>query len=381
MKYKISDVADVISEREENPSRSNYDRFVGLEHYVSGDVVINNYGSTEKLESAMKVFKSGDILIARRNVYLKRASVVFFDGLTSGDSIVLRPRTVIMGRLLPFIFNTIDFWDFADKHADGTMSKRLSPKTLMEYEFQLSGEAEPDNLANLLWAATETKEAYKKLLVMTDELVKSQFIEMLKKSGISDESYVELQSVCTRLPQNGIYKKDMGKLANARIAKMKQLFTDRPVCEETGMDDIFLTAKEMDTFRLTKDDLLFGRRSIVEEGAGKCSLVGEIGDDVVFESSILRITLDTNVTLPIWLFYWFKSNEGKTAVKRIRNVVTIAGIKGSDLKKIRVPVIELELQNRFAEFVQQADKSKFELQQTLNNFENMISSLLHTSLS
>lgn len=177
-RYKMSDVVDEISIRENEPAKSEYSRFVGLEHYVPGEVVIRQYGTTEKLGSAMKIFQAGDILVARRNVYLRRASRVDFDGLTSGDSIVLRAKTAIMKKLLPFVLNTDDFWDFADRHADGTMSKRLSPKILMQYEFSLPDEEKQDEFAEILCAADETREAYKKLLVKSDELVKSQFTEM-----------------------------------------------------------------------------------------------------------------------------------------------------------------------------------------------------------
>ena len=154
--YKISDVVMEINERENTPANSKYERFVGLELYISGDVIIRNYGSTELLESSMKVFHSGDILIARRNVYLKRASMVDFDGLTSGDSIVLRAKDPVIGRILPFVLNTDAFWDFADQYSDGTMSKRLSPKTLMTYEFDLPDE-DLEQFADVLWAANDTK--------------------------------------------------------------------------------------------------------------------------------------------------------------------------------------------------------------------------------
>ena len=176
--YKMSDVAVEVNDRENNPASSKYDRFVGLEHYVSGEVIIRNYGSTENLESTMKIFQNGDVLVARRNVYLKRASMVDFDGLTSGDSIVLRAKNPVIGRILPFVLNTDAFWDFADQYSDGTMSKRLSPKTLMTYEFDLPDEDELENFADLLWAANDTRESYQALLRQTDELVKSQFIEM-----------------------------------------------------------------------------------------------------------------------------------------------------------------------------------------------------------
>ena len=192
---------------------------------------------------------------------------------------------------------------------------------------------------------------------------KSRFVEMMNQSEISRNEYAELSSVCIRPPQNGVYKKlSENQPVNAKIVKMKQLFTDNPISQENDLDGIFLTDIEIDTFKLTKADLVFGRRSLVVEGAGKCSLVGDVGDDVVFESSLLRITLDIEKVIPIWLYSWFQSDEGKEEMKRIRNVVTIAGIKGSDLKKMRVPVVDIALQNRFAEFVRQADKSKFAAQ-------------------
>ena len=174
--YVLGDVITEISERENNPSHSEYERFVGLEHYVSGEVEIENYGSTANLNSAMKVFNSGDILVARRNVYLKRASVVYFDGLTSGDSIVLRPKNETIGRILPFVLNTDDFWDYADQYSDGTMSKRLSPKVLKQYEFDLPDD-DLEQLADILWAMADVKKSYQRLLKQTDELMKSQFIE------------------------------------------------------------------------------------------------------------------------------------------------------------------------------------------------------------
>ena len=161
-KYKIKDLACEISQRIDNPKTCEYTKFVGLEHYDSGEVIISRYGKTDNLDSSVKEFKSGDILIARRNVYLKRAGLVDFDGVTSGDSIVIRANNEIIKRLLPFVFNTKEFWDFANQFADGSMSKRLSPKLLMEYETELPDEDEERiKLADLLWSVFDTMMSYK----------------------------------------------------------------------------------------------------------------------------------------------------------------------------------------------------------------------------
>lgn len=187
---KLRDIASPISINISNPSDCGYDKFVGLEHYDSGEFVISRYSGVKLLTSAAKEFKKNDILIARRNVYLKRAGIVKFDGITSGDSIILRvnehtvdtvgvPREIIED-YLPLVLNTEDFWLYANKHADGMNSKRISKDTLLDYEFMLPSEIEIKTISEKAWAAYRLKEAYKRLLVATDEMVKSEFMVKLK---------------------------------------------------------------------------------------------------------------------------------------------------------------------------------------------------------
>lgn len=134
---KIDQIVDEISERIENPSQSKYQKFIGLEEFESGQFKIRKWSSNENLVSAMKLFCKGDILFARRNAYLKRASEVNFDGVCSGDAIVLREKSIIEKGLLVFILNTDRFWEYAIANAAGTMSKRVKWRDLAKYEFLL----------------------------------------------------------------------------------------------------------------------------------------------------------------------------------------------------------------------------------------------------
>ncbi len=186
--FKLKEFAQDISVAVKDAQLSPLKRFVGLEHYDSNEPVITRFTDTSLLSSSVKEFSENDILIARRNVYLRRAGIVFFSGLTSGDSIVLRiyndceDRTGIPKddaiRIIPFILNSNDFWAYANKHADGMNSKRISKDMLYDYEFSLPPIEEQRILADKLWAAYRLKESYKKLLTATQEMVKSQFIEM-----------------------------------------------------------------------------------------------------------------------------------------------------------------------------------------------------------
>lgn len=171
----LGDIVKVIKEPV-NPRTCGFDKFVGLEHYDAGEPMITRYASPDNLDSSVKHFGKGDILVARRNVYLKRAGYVDFEGVTSGDSIVLRVTDKSYQRILPFILNTDDFWDYAEQNSDGTMSKRLSPDDLLDYEFEEPQDKEL--LADKLWAAYRVKESYRRLISATDDMVKAKFLEM-----------------------------------------------------------------------------------------------------------------------------------------------------------------------------------------------------------
>ncbi len=156
-KVTLADCCEEIGQRLENPAESGYERFVGLEHLESGETSIRCWGSTEDVTSSMKLFKAGDILVGRRNVYLRRAAEADFDGVCSGDAIVLRPRDgSCLPNLLPFILNSDSFWEYVSSQADGTMSKRITVKRLMAYEFALPPLEEQQRTANLLKSIDHT---------------------------------------------------------------------------------------------------------------------------------------------------------------------------------------------------------------------------------
>ena len=168
----LGEVAFEVSDRIDAPAESEYDRFVGLEHFVSGEVKIQQWESTRSLVSAAKAFRKGDVLFARRNAYLRRASMVDFDGCCSGDAYVLRENNeVIVPGLLPFIVNSKSLWDFANSNAAGTMSKRVKWKDLANYEFLLPPKDQQSEIAELLWALDSKKESQSSLAKSADTLL------------------------------------------------------------------------------------------------------------------------------------------------------------------------------------------------------------------
>jgi type I restriction enzyme S subunit len=114
------------------------------------------------------------------------------------------------------------------------------------------------------------------------------------------------------------------------------------------MQLVQLTDAELVRCTLKAGDLLFGRRSLVEAGAGKCALVKETGEPITFESSIIRVRLDQNFADPLFYFYWLKSPLGRGRIRSIVSGTNVKGIRGSDLVNIKVPHPEPDTQRRIA---------------------------------
>ena len=383
MKCSISNIANVISESIPNPAESGFDIFVGLEHYDSGEVKVTRYGSTQNLVTAVKVFRKGDILLARRNVYLKRAGLVDFDGVTSGDSIVLRVKDDLSSlslqsedirMYLPFVLNTEEFWNYAEKYSDGTMSKRLSPKTLLQYEFDIPDDVTQKN--RLLWRAYKTKESYKAMILATDEMVKSQFIEMFdsrsdsfKKYPISDLCHSSNDIKCgpfgTQLKQAEYTDHGVPVWG---IPQINSGFTTAP--------DVFVSeekAQQLEQFSLVPGDIAMSRKGNV----GMCALYPDSYEDGIIASDVVRIRVDKEKIIPHFLVYQLhNSHQIRKQILEVSDGTVMAGINVTKMKSIIVYCPDINSQQKFKAILVQTDKSKFELKQAIEKIDKVMRALM-----
>lgn len=147
--------------------------------------------------------------------------------------------------------------------------------------------------------------------------------------------------------KNGIYKSAEFHGTGTRIVNMGELFAYGFIGSQ-DMRKINVDDKEKAAFHLEEGDLLFARRSLVESGAGKSSIVRNLTSAAVFESSIIRVRLNKTICNPLFYYYWFKSHEGVSEISALVNGVNVKGIKSSALKEISVALPELSIQNRIS---------------------------------
>ena len=131
------------------------------------------------------------------------------------------------------------------------------------------------------------------------------------------------------------------------------------------MDRVPLSDSESERFLLEEGDLLFARQSLVFSGAGKCSLFVGASEPVTFESHLIRARLDNATADPMFYFYFFQSQAGRHVMETIVEQVAAAGIRGSDLARLPVPIPQVSEQKAIAHILGTLD-DKIELNRKMN---------------
>ena len=326
------------------------------------------------MTTSAKAFKANDILIARRNVYLKRAGIVFFDGITSGDSIILRlkedtQKTIGYSRedlirYIPFMLNSEHFWIYANKHADGMNSKRISKDTLLEYEFELPSIDEMRDISDKLWAAYRLKEAYKKLLVTTDEMVKSQFIEMFGNPVTNTKGWktAKIKDVAPEMPSK---EQLSGKIWLLNL-DMIESNTGRII--EKVYEDVenALSVQSFD-----EGNVLFSK---LRPYLNKVVIPDEPG---MATTELVPLRPEPSKLHKVFLSHMLRGNQFVNYANDIAGGTKMPRMPLTELRNFDCILPPMDKQLEFVFIAEQADKSKFELKQCIEHIDKVIKSLIN----
>jgi type I restriction enzyme S subunit len=154
--------------------------------------------------------------------------------------------------------------------------------------------------------------------------------------------------------RNGIYKSAEFQGRGTRIVNMGEMFGFDFISNQE-MSRVELTLKEIATTGLSDGDLLFGRRSVVPAGAGKCSLVVDPSEPLTFESSIIRVRLNQAGASPLFHYYFFASTAGRELMSIIVAGTNVKGIRGSELRELKIPRPSLPEQSAIATALSDVD--------------------------
>ena len=349
---------------------------VGLEHLDPGEVELAHWD--EGAETTFtKAFSKGQVLFGRRRAYLRKAAVAPFDGICSGDIIVIAPKDNLSPRLLPFIIQNDALFEHAVTNSAGSLSPRVKWQSLSQFEFELPSIAKQEDLADILWTAQETRSHYRQLLTACDDVVKSQFVEMFggPDPTESDCPTVTIGELAADI-RYGTSKKasDSGEFKYLRMNNM----TDDGRLDLSDLKYIDLSGAELENAKVVRGDLLFNRTNSREKVGKTC--VFNKNEPMVIAGYIVRVRFDERVE-PGYVSAFLNSSYGKGLLRKMaKGAVGQANISAKEMAKIELPLPPIELQRSFLDFAASVDKSKFAVQQALDELNATTKKILNQEL-
>jgi type I restriction enzyme S subunit len=351
----LGDIAIDVNVRVANPSQSAYERFVGLEHIISGELKISSWSGTDALTSAAKSFIAEDVLFARRNVYLKRASLVGFEGVCSGDAFVLRCKPdVITPSFLSFILNSERLWKFAISNAAGTMSKRVKWRDLEKFEFLLPPIKEQNFISELIWSSDTTVDKAKQLKSCLEIQRQSIFKE---RCNSTKGEIIPVKDVLKDGPKNGFSPKgnslEQGYQTVSIGAVSNGLFVAEGNIKYAIVDDDVL-----EKFDVKADDVFVVRGNGNKQLCGKAGISLRNYDHLFYPDLLIRLRFDDEIILPC--FAAFQWNTQKVHEKLLRSAKSTNGIwkiNGDDVKRHKIYVPSLAVQKEVMKEMSVVDRN------------------------
>ena len=333
---------------------------VGLEHIEPQNMLVRNF-EVDTENTFTKSFKKGQVLFGRRRAYQQKAGVATFDGICSGDITVIEaiPEKVDIG-LLPFIVQNEAFFGHAVQGSAGSLSPRVKWEHLASYEIELPSLSEQKVLADKLWVAYRLKESYKRLLAATDEMVKSQFIEMFGDPVTNPKGWKtgKIKDVAPESPskeslEGKVWLLNLDMIESNTGKVIEKVFED---------SENALSVQAFD-----KGNVLFSK---LRPYLNKVVIPDEPG---LATTELVPLRPKGDVLHKVFLSHLLRGDQFVNFANDISSGTKMPRMPLSELRKFECILPPMEEQMKFVSIAEQADKSKFELRKSIDmSFNNYI---------
>ena len=201
-----------------------------------------------------------------------------------------------------------------------------------------------------------------------DGLIKARFVEMFGDMSNPDCKWnrIRLADACANVDdiKCGPFGTQLSKneymesgIAVWEISQINTEFKTAPTHFLTAQK-----AEQLKAYSIIPGDIAMSRKGNV----GKCALFPEGYEDGIIHSDVLRIRVDYKCVNPIFMMRQLHYSDAvRYQIELVSSGAIMAGINVTKLKQILVHIPPMELQQEFADFVHQVDKSKVAVQKLI----------------
>lgn len=364
MKYRFDQIA-INSTVKKKPIDADKEHYIGLEHLDSDCLIVSRWGAEVTPIGEKLLMQKGDILFGKRRAYQRKVGIAPFDGIFSAHGMVLRPKeNVVIKEFFPFFIASDQFMERAVRISVGGLSPTINWKDLKEQEFELPSLEEQRILSEKLWAAYRLKESCKRLLTATDEMVKSQFIEMFGNPVTNSKSW-QTKAIMEVAPEQPSKKRMQGKVWLLNL-DMIESNTGKVIEKVYETSENTLSVQPFD-----EGNVLFSK---LRPYLNKVVVPDEYG---LATTELVPLRPNQEKLHKVFLSYLLRSQQFVTFANKISGGTKMPRMPLAELRKFECILPPMSEQLKFVGITEQADKSKFELRKSIDAIDQVIKSLIN----
>ena len=234
--------------------------------------------------------------------------------------------------------------------------RNLNLKQLLNIKINIPEVQEQKQIADALEKVDNIIKDYEKLIIDKDQMIKSQFVEMLKRSKLKEYKLSKIAKYWNGQTYKPTDINDQGMIV-LRSSNIQN--------NELDFNDIVRINNDIKSKNIVKEnDILMCSRNGSANLVGKVAIIKNIPEKMCFGTFMMIIRSNYYK----FLYYYFQSKEFRKNIS-VETTTQINQITVNMLDKVVVKIPENNEMEKFILIEELIDKQKFELEKQKKNYE------------
>ena len=300
----------------------------------------------------------GKVAITEKEMYSNEAIMAFID----------KGVEKISPEYLYYLLRAKD-WSKGTNNA--VMGATLNKATLSTIKIQLHEYDNQLEIVNMLNRVSSSIDFRKQQLTKLDELIKARFVEMFGNAETTSQAQTKrLEECCISISGGNTPSMQHPEYYGGKIPFIKSGDVKSDHISVSSLTLTQIALNETTVKMLPKGTLIVVIRSAA---LLKEFRIGILDVDAVINQDLKALQTSDDV-LPVYLM-WAIKMKSQVLLSRVQTMLT-SHIRMEDLLDLKVQIPHLSLQNQFANFVAEINKSKVEVQKALDQTQLLFDSLM-----
>ena len=327
--------------------------------------------------SSAKMYPPGTVLIAMYGATIGATSILRFDACTNQACAAFKPCTEVKPEYLYYFLRSKKQKFISD--GVGGAQPNISAGYLKKVCFDIRSSAEQEKIVSNLDKINGIIQKRQRELLLLDELIKARFVEMFgdpvsNPKGwpmpIIEDVVSPEKNALKAGPFGSSIKKEYYVQSGYKIYGQEQVISGDP-----NYGDYYINEekyKQLENCAVQAGDVLI---SLVGT-YGKLLVMPESFEPGIINPRLMKITFDRNKVNPYYFQYYFQSDSLKKSLADNTHGGTMDILNLGIVRKLKIPLPPIELQNEFVALVNQVDKSKAVVRKSIDENLKMFDSLM-----